>query len=68
MKNRRIKQLESWDDIWGALADTSRCDNVYVIDLDKERVSMALYLEISILLKAYNSNDAIIIETYKEKY
>lgn len=65
MKSRKVKQLESWGEICGILANPSRGD-VYVLDLNSDRMYMALYTEVSQLLQDYEDEDVIFIEVYQE--
>jgi hypothetical protein len=63
--SKKVQLLESWGEICGTLANPSR-GVVYVLDLESDRMSMALYEQVSELLDKYKDDDVIFIEVYQE--
>lgn len=63
--SKKVQLLESWGEIVGTMANPAR-GVVYVLNLNTDRIYMALYAQVSQLLNDYKDNDAIFIEIYEE--
>lgn len=63
--SKKVRLLESWGEICGALANTSG-GVVFVLDLDSDDMCMALYMQVSDLLDKCKDDDVIFIEVYQE--
>jgi len=63
MKNRKIKQLESWDDIVNAVFYDG---DVYAISVDTYNVIEAIYESVDTLLSWYHKDDTFFILVTEE--